>query len=155
MSNTTYNIYRDGGKIESNLTGNTFTDTGLTPNTEYSYQISTTNEVGESSLSEKVIVTTDYSPVEDVTVNKSTVELEIGDTEQLTANVSPNTAKQGVVWTSEDDSIATVDSSGNVEAITEGETTIYVNSEDDPEIEDGCLVTVIDLDPEPEPEPEP
>lgn len=155
MSNTTYNIYRDGDKIKSNLTGKTFTDTGLTPNTSYSYQISASNIAGESDLSNKVTVTTDHSPVEDVTVNKGTVELEVGTSEQLVATVTPSTAKQDVTWSSEDDLVATVDSNGNVEAVAEGEVLISVYSNDSTEVGDGCLVAVVDLDTDPEPDPEP
>lgn len=51
----TYNVYRDGNKIKSGLTSPTFTDTGLTAGKEYSYQVSSQNDVKESMLSAPVI----------------------------------------------------------------------------------------------------
>lgn len=146
----TYNIYRDKVKVSSNLIEKSYTDRNLTPNTTYEYQISSENSFGESQLSKIVTVTTDYSPVEDVTLNKGELELDIGDSDSLSAIVSPSTAKQDVEWVSDDSSIATVDSNGNVEAIAEGETFITVSSESDPGLEDACSVIVIDSDPEPE-----
>lgn len=54
----TYNVYRDGKKIETGLTAPTFTDSGLEPNTTYEYRVSAENEVGESPLSDPVVATT-------------------------------------------------------------------------------------------------
>ncbi|GLO66132.1 fibronectin type III domain-containing protein [Oceanobacillus kimchii] len=62
---TTYNVYRDGGKIASNLTEKLYTDTNLTPNTTYEYQVSAQNETGESELSEAISVTTNDSVPEE------------------------------------------------------------------------------------------
>lgn len=55
----TYNVYRDGEKIASKLTETKYTDTDLTPDTTYEYQISAENEFGESDLTAAVSVTTD------------------------------------------------------------------------------------------------
>lgn len=55
----TYNIYRNGGKIASGIQENTYTDTGLDPNTSYQYQVSSVNEFGESELSKVLTVTTE------------------------------------------------------------------------------------------------
>ena len=67
---TTYNVYRDGKKVKSGLTEKTYTDTGLTPNTEYTYQVSAENEHGESSLSEPLVVKT--SPTTTTTTKPTT-----------------------------------------------------------------------------------
>lgn len=40
MPRETYNVYRDGKKIKSQLTNKNFTDTDLDPNTTYLYQVS-------------------------------------------------------------------------------------------------------------------
>ncbi len=57
----TYNVYRDGNKIESGLTEKTYTDTALTPETTYEYHVTAENEHGESDPSNTVEVTTDES----------------------------------------------------------------------------------------------
>ncbi len=126
---TTYNIYRNGEKIASGIKEKTYTDTGLTPNTEYEYQVSAENSVGESELSEKVIVSTDYSDVEAVTVSPKTNNLEVGATRQLNATVEPSTAKQDVTFKSDNDEVVTVNTGGLVTAIGAGETTITVTAD--------------------------
>ena len=54
----TYNVYRDGEQIVNGLTSKTYTDTGLTPDTEYKYQVSASNEYGESPLSTVLTIRT-------------------------------------------------------------------------------------------------
>lgn len=53
-----------------------------------------------------------------ITLDKNVLELLEGSQDKLTAIATPNTAK--VIWTSSDESIATVDQNGNVIAIREG-----------------------------------
>ena len=55
---------------------------------------------------------------ESITLDKNNLELLEGSQDKLTATVTPDTAK--VIWTSSDESIATVDQNGNVTAIREG-----------------------------------
>lgn len=74
MSDLTYTVYRDGEIVESGIKTKSFTDTGLEPNVEYSYQVSATNSAGESELSEPVTVTTDalildFSELENLITN--------------------------------------------------------------------------------------
>lgn len=64
MKDVTYNVYRDGVKIASGIKDTVYTDTGLEPNTTYTYQVSAENEYGESELSEPVAVTTEESPAD-------------------------------------------------------------------------------------------
>jgi chitinase len=54
---TGYNVYRGGTKIAS-PTGTSFTDSGLTASTTYSYTVSATNTAGESAQSGAVSATT-------------------------------------------------------------------------------------------------
>lgn len=56
---TTYNVYRDNEKVASGLTEKTYTDTDLTPSTEYSYHVTAENEHGESGSSNTITVMTD------------------------------------------------------------------------------------------------
>ena len=67
------------------------------------------------------------APVTGVSLNKTILELEVGQSEILEATVLPtNAINKNVRWHSSDSSIASVDDSGRVEAIAEGSTTIVV-----------------------------
>lgn len=67
-----YYVYRDGGRISSIVSGTTYTDTGLTPGTEYSYYVTAADAAGhESEPSETVTVTTntEYAIIPPTNVN--------------------------------------------------------------------------------------
>ena len=67
----------------------------------------------------------DYVAVKSVTLEPSTLALDVDETHQLTASVSPdNATEKTVTWASSNDKVATVDSSGNVKAVGAGEATI-------------------------------
>lgn len=55
----TYNVYRNGEKVASDLSEKTYTDTNLTPETTYTYHVTAENEYGESGESNSIEVTTD------------------------------------------------------------------------------------------------
>jgi uncharacterized protein YjdB len=57
-----------------------------------------------------------------ITLDKNNLELLEGNSEKLTATVTPDSAN--VIWSTSDESIATVDQNGNVTAIREGEAII-------------------------------
>lgn len=65
--------------------------------------------------------------VELITLDKINLELLEGSQDKLTATVTPDTAK--VIWSSSDESIATVDQNGNVTAIREGQAIITATIE--------------------------
>src|SRR5690625_550529 len=145
---TTYNVYRNSEKVATGLTEKSYTDTGLTPNTEYTYQVSAENSAGESELSDPITVTTDYSTPTAVEVSPKTNNLEVGATRNLTATVSPDTAKQTVSWSSSDDAIATVDNNGKVTAVGAGTATITVTSTEKSDVKDTATVNVTEPDPD-------
>ncbi len=69
--------------------------------------------------------------VESVTINKTTLKLEVGKTATLTATVSPADAVDKTVsWTSSDAGVASVDANGKVTAQKEGKATITVTTTD-------------------------
>ncbi|MCL2052607.1 MAG: Ig-like domain-containing protein [Lachnospiraceae bacterium] len=63
-----------------------------------------------------------------VAINGSTGNLTVGATRTFTASVSPSGANQGISWSSNNASIATVNSSGSVTAIAPGNVTITARS---------------------------
>ncbi len=65
-------------------------------------------------------------PVIDLTPNKWELALEVSETYTLTATVYPsNSTHQKVYWYSDNTAVATVDQSGNVTAVGEGEVVIW------------------------------
>lgn len=60
-----------------------------------------------------------------ITLDKTTASIAVGSTEQLTATVTPEAAEnKTVTWTSSNQDIATVDSTGKVTAVAAGTATI-------------------------------
>ena len=77
-----------------------------------------------------------------VSLNKDSLTLDVGSSETLNATVAPNNAtNQKVTWTSNAESVATVDESGNVEAVAPGTANITVTTEDGSK-QATCTVTV-------------
>ena len=77
-----------------------------------------------------------------VSLNKDSLTLDVSSSETLNATVAPNNAtNQKVTWTSNAESVATVDESGNVEAVAPGTATITVTTADGG-YKDTCPVTV-------------
>ncbi|GAA0434443.1 hypothetical protein GCM10008934_24860 [Virgibacillus salarius] len=139
---TTYKVYRDGNEIANGLTEKSFTDSELTPNTTYEYQVSAVNVNGESELSAPITVTTDYSDPTAVDVSPKTNNLAVGGTRSLTATVSPDTANPSVNWSSSDEAVATVSSTGEVTAVSTGTATITATSTDDNTVKGTATVNV-------------
>ena len=93
------------------------------------------------------------SPVTGVTLDKSTLSLEVGATATLNATIEPSNASyKAVSFTSSDDAIATVDDDGLVTAVKAGTADITVESLMDGSKTAVCTLTVTEPEPEPEPE---
>ena len=81
-------------------------------------------------------------PVTGVTLDKTTLSMTVGDTQSLTATVSPSNASDKTVsWISSNSSVATVSSSGVVTAKSAGSATITVSTKDGGKTAT-CTVTV-------------
>ena len=84
--------------------------------------------------------------VENVSLDKKTLTVDIGESEKLTATVKPdNAANKNVIWSSNDEDVASVDANGRVTAISRGTATITVRTEDG-NFAAQCKVTVTDPD---------
>lgn len=88
----------------------------------------------------KVIVKT---PVAKVTLDKSEISLTEGETAEVKATVTPETAtKKDIVFESDDETIAKVDAKGIITAVKEGKTTITATAQDGNDKKATCVVTV-------------
>ncbi|CUU45482.1 Ig-like domain-containing protein [Clostridium beijerinckii] len=65
---------------------------------------------------------------ESISLDKSSMDLSVGDSQQLTATTTP--AGVQVTWKSSDESVATVDENGNVTGVKEGQVTITAKTAD-------------------------
>ena len=82
-------------------------------------------------------------PVTKVTLNKSTLGLNVGGTSTLTATVAPsNATDQSLTWTSSNTSVATVTQAGKVTAVGAGTCTIRATANDGSGKYGSCAVTV-------------
>ena len=70
-------------------------------------------------------------PVESISLNITNKAIKIGETVQLTAEILPeNATNKKLIWSTDDEKIATVNQEGLVTAISTGETMITVTTED-------------------------
>ena len=135
--------------------------TGIAPNTAVSSGDYEVVRIDGERESERVdIPSFETLPIEvtDVNLSHSTMTLNEGETESLTASVAPDNATDKTIrFTTSDRDIATVSASGDTRTITgvkDGTATITARSGD--EVSATCIVTVNEPEPEiPDPEPEP
>ncbi|WP_238916991.1 Ig-like domain-containing protein [Clostridium sp. YIM B02555] len=86
-----------------------------------------------------------------ISLNKSTTNLTIGDSETLISTTTP--AGINVKWSSSDTSVATVDSNGKVTTIGAGTATITATTLDGSNLSATCVVTVTPKGTDPNPQP--
>ena len=101
----------------------------------------TTNDGTNLSASCEVTVTP--KTVKSISLDEKAITLERNETAQLTVTVLPEDAdNKAVTWSSDDESIATVDDEGTVTAISEGTATITATTNDGTNLSASCEVTV-------------
>lgn len=99
-----------------------------------------TTEDGNYSDSCSIVVTV---PVETIKLNTDTVDLKVGETFQMVAVVYPeNATNKDIVWTIENESIATISEDGLITAVSEGVTGITATAADNPDIWVSAIVNV-------------
>lgn len=78
-----------------------------------------------------------------VVVEPDTLSLYVGDTYSLKASIDAASVATGIVWSSSDANVASVDANGQVTAVAEGVATILASAEG---VESGvCLVNVFNI----------
>lgn len=84
--------------------------------------------------------------VKDIQISETEIGLEPGESKQLIVTILPEDAfVKDVVWTSEDENIASIDSQGTVIALNVGTTNISVKTTDGSNLTATCKVTVANL----------
>lgn len=82
--------------------------------------------------------------IETISLNKSTLDMYIGDTENLVATISPtNATNQNKIWQSSDTNVADVSQEGVITAVSTGSAVITVTTEDGVHTA-SCTVTVVE-----------
>ena len=95
-----------------------------------------------SNLSASCSVSVTYALATKVQVDQNTLQMRVQDKAKLTATVTPETALGDVVWSSSKEQVATVDSQGNVTALSVGFAKITATATDGSNQFAECLVTV-------------
>jgi uncharacterized repeat protein (TIGR01451 family) len=108
---------------------------------------------GNSRIGLDAIDSDGYLLSASILLDKSTMNLNVGDLQQLTATTTPAGAQ--VTWKSSDPTIASVDSTGKVTGVKEGTCTITATTADG--LAATCVVTVTPkgIEPNPNPTPDP
>ncbi|NFN94557.1 DUF11 domain-containing protein [Clostridium botulinum] len=83
-----------------------------------------------------------------ISLDKSSLSLKEGSSDKLTETTTPSAVN--IDWSSSDETVATVDSNGNVKAIREGQATMTAQIKGT-DIKADCIVTVTKEDTEPKP----
>lgn len=110
---------------------------------EFKFTVTATNDAGSDS--KEVALNVKSVPVTDVTLDKQTLELYTGKSGILNAKVQPaNATNKNVTWSSDNETVATVDTNGKVTAVAAGTATITVTTTDGSNISAACTVTVKD-----------
>ncbi len=139
----TLGLYAEGSTVsftaeqESGKAFSGWTATGVTLDNETNAEISFTMPGNDVTL------TTAYTTsVNKVSLDKTELALTVGDTQALTATITPDDANnKSVSWSSDKPSVATVDENGKVTAVAEGTAKITVTTVDGKKTAD-CAVTV-------------
>jgi uncharacterized protein YjdB len=145
----------NAGTTNAIISGNTFV--GLNPGVaiirgRVNKGISAThNYVKDFTITVTEAIAT--NPVTDIILNKTSMILGVGETEKLTATVTPADATStAITWTSNDSTVAEVDNNGNILAKKAGVTVITATATADNRsafcmvvVTDGSIISVKDV----------
>jgi len=81
------------------------------------------------------------SPATGIEINKDNLLMSVGDTETLSAEITPAAADPDVLWSSDNTAVATVDAGGEVTAVASG-TAIITATDVNGFVSDTCIVSV-------------
>lgn len=137
-----WTVEKEDVLLKEVVSDNVVSLTGLKEGTS---KVTVTTQDGNKTAECLVTVST-YDPlthVTNVTLNKEKLELQKGQSSQLTATVLPEDADdKSLVWTVDPNNIAVVDTTGKVVAMEVGTATIKATSNDNPAKYAECSLTV-------------
>ncbi|MBR3495122.1 MAG: Ig-like domain-containing protein [Prevotella sp.] len=146
----------DGKVIATYEDGSTNDVTNKAEFTDYNLSTAGNQVVTVSYTEGEVTKTTAYNitvsevAVENITIDPSEANVAVGKTLELTAVFEPaNATNKNVIWSSSNESVATVDENGVVAAVALGEAVITAASAENTDITATCTVTVVDKVDEP------
>ena len=102
----------------------------------------TATSVADPTASDTITLTVGSFSITAVTITAPATSVGVGGTVALSATVSPPTAPQQVIWSSNDTSVATVNGSGVVTGVATGTATIVARSAADIDASDSVVITV-------------
>lgn len=109
------------------------------------YSTITATSASDSSKYDTCTVTVSQ-PVTSLKLNKTSLSLDLGESETLSSTILPDdAANKSLKWTSDNTSVATVSSSGKVIAKAVGTATITAKTTDGSNLSAKCSVTVTEL----------
>ncbi len=108
----------------------------------YCYDGNSYNSTLQSVAAQYDTYSGEQAEIETITLDKSTATLAVGGQITLQPSVTPTNAKRDFTWSSDNTSVATVDSTGTVNAIANGTATITCASKSNPGISTSMTVTV-------------
>ena len=101
-------------------------------------------DINDETMFYNVSITVEPILVQTISLDETTKELEVGDSFKLVASVGPSDAtNKAISWSSNNESVATVDDEGLVTAIAVGGATITAATADGSNLYGTCAVTVI------------
>ena len=97
----------------------------------------------ETNIKFDIALTVNAIPVQSITLDNASATMYPDDELQLVATINPSNATiQSVIWTSSNESVATVDDSGLVTAVAVGGATITATAIDGSNVYGTCTITV-------------
>ena len=101
--------------------------------------VDTTNEVAEVTLAVNVKV-----GVSEITLSETAITGYVGKSAKITATVIPeDAANKKIVWTSSDETVATVNDSGSIKFLQPGEVTITCSADDGSGTSAQCVISSV------------
>lgn len=104
----------------------------------------TATTVDGSNLSTSCDVVVTSIPATSISLNKSSLNLDVNETYQLVASVYPsNTTNKAVTWSTSNSAVAIVSNQGLVTPVAPGTTTINATTTDGTNLSASCQITII------------
>ena len=92
----------------------------------------------------RVTVVNEIIPVTGITVSPGTVVIKSDGTARVSASFTPgNTTQRRISWSVDDPSVASVDDNGYIKGLSIGETLVWAESKDNPEVKASAAIRVV------------